>query len=154
MKKPKLTIMYAIPRSGKSTYVKENFENKEKTVIISRDSIREELFGTRDVMNREEEVNNVFLNRFNKAIKAKLDIVIDNTNLKKQYRKLFIDSVKQYGYFIEVIAIETSIETIYERCDKTLFPKEVIQRMRKSACFPSLEEGIDKITVVKGEKND
>jgi predicted kinase len=98
-----LTVVVPIGLSGagKSTWVRENYPD---AVIISRDSIREELGfiapGRKAVLSRkqEDEVSKLFNQRFTDAARdGSKPIVLDNLNLKKQYRDGYKAQLAQYA---------------------------------------------------------
>lgn len=122
----KLVILSGLPRSGKSTLVKERFSDY---VVISRDLLREELFGNKNNMEHEAIITFEFDYRLEQALLNKVNVVIDNTNLKVKYVEPFIKLGKQYGYDIEIIRLFVNPLTLWERARETNFPIEVINRM-------------------------
>lgn len=123
----KMTILSGLPRSGKSTYA-----NTINAVKISRDTIREELYGTKNNMEHEEEVSKVFNERLIEVLKNKEDIVIDNTNLKCKYVQPFIELANKYNYEVLIIRFFTDFITLWKRAEESNFPIGVINRMASS----------------------
>ena len=116
-----LTVVVPIGLSGagKSTWVKENYPD---AVVISRDTIREELGfvkpGQKALLSKsqEDKVSTVYNEKLIDALHSGADvIVLDNLNLKKKYRDGYKNLL--YGYavnwiyaYIEAKDLETNVE--------------------------------------------
>jgi bifunctional polynucleotide phosphatase/kinase len=92
---PELIIMVGFPGSGKS-FIANQIKNKLKTntVILSFDELSKSEF------NKQLKSN----------IACKNNIIIDNTNLDKKSRKVFIDMGIESKYFIRCVYVNTSFE--------------------------------------------
>ena len=134
--KQTVIVLIGLPGSGKSTYA-----SKYNATVLSRDTIREELglckpgekiVGT---VQQEFKVSELFDQRFVDAIKRGENIIIDNINLRKQYRNHYKDLIKNhnvnwtYVYFqTENLAIneirrpEISHDIFMNMIDKFDFP--------------------------------
>ena len=116
-----LTVVVPIGLSGagKSTWIKENYPD---AVVISRDSIREELGyvkpGRKAVLSRQKEdrVSTIFNQRLTDAARdGSKPIVLDNLNLKKKYRDGYKEQLSLYAVnwiyvYIEAKGLETNVE--------------------------------------------
>lgn len=81
---PKLLILSGIPGSKRDKYVKKMKDGWE---ILSRDSIREILFGRNCYITNkiEEEVTREFNFKLEKAYLCRLNIIYNSTNCKESY---------------------------------------------------------------------
>lgn len=117
-------VLSGIARSGKSTYAKSL-----QGTIVSRDIIREKLFGDKSCMDYEEIVSNEFDKQFSEALSKNENIIIDNTNLKIKYINSFIEQAKKNKFNIEIIRFFVPLKTLYKRAKDSNFPISVINRM-------------------------
>lgn len=144
-----ITFLRGISGSGKSTWAKEQLaQNPKKTIIISRDAIREELLGDRlaDYFaqgmnhNLEEHITRIEHARFMKAAHDDMciynydrNIIIDNTNLRRRWINNFVQVLGELNYpseYVELKDFEISVRDAFERCqkrDKTKIALEVIE---------------------------
>lgn len=125
-----IVIPIGLPRSGKS-YLSKEYED-EGYIILGRDKIREKLHGTKEDHSNEGKVTDLFNKELDKLLAEGKDIFIDNTNLSYKYRKVFYDKASAKEYTINIIIVNTPIDTILERCEFSNFPKEVINKMLSS----------------------
>ena len=80
MYKPKLYVMVGLSGSGKSTLAKQLTDAEKNTIIISSDSIREELTGKVEDQSKNEEVFKIFHKRIREGLENKHNVVADATN--------------------------------------------------------------------------
>lgn len=149
-------ILCGFPGCGKSTYYKKFLADKP---IISRDIIRGELGidgatttnGKKVVGTREEEdkVSEIFDKKMIECCENKESFVLDNTNLKYQYRKDYLLKIMKYNPKIKIIYIEAPnyIKDCIDR-RKGEIPEKVYDRMENNFDFPQLYE-CDELIVVK-----
>lgn len=122
-----LTLMLGLPKSGKSSFVKTQYD--VNTVVISRDAIRMELGGSKNYFDEEAKVTELFNLRLYSAIQQRRNIIIDNTNLKKDYRNEYRNLARKNGYLLQFNEIITDYHTLLERAKKDKFPLSVIKSM-------------------------
>lgn len=149
-------ILCGFPGCGKSTYYKEFLDDKP---IISRDIIRGELgidgatttndkkvVGTRE---EEDKVSEIFDKKMIEYCENKESFVLDNTNLKYQYRKDYLLKIMKYNPKVKIIYIEAPnyIKDCIER-RKGEIPKKVYDRMENNFDFPQLFE-CNELIIVK-----
>ena len=72
----KLMLLIGTPLSGKSTFIRENYPN---TIVISRDELVMEVFGSNDYNKAFKEVNH-------KEVDKILDLKLKEAKSKKQLR--------------------------------------------------------------------
>lgn len=141
-------ILCGFPGCGKSTYYREFLADKP---IISRDIIRGELgiagatttndkkvVGTRE---EEDKVSEIFDKKMIECCENKESFVLDNTNLKYQYRKDYLLKIMKYNPKVKIIYIEAPnyIKDCIDR-RKDEIPKKVYDRMENNFDFPQLFE--------------
>lgn len=151
----KYVIMMGLPGSGKSTIAQELITG-ENDVIISTDSIREELFGSEADQQRPELVFQTAHKRIREALSDGKNVVFDATNLVRKYRKCFIDDkvvmpgVKTIGY---LVATEIDLVLEQNRSRERVVPEDVIESMLKRFNWPLKSEGFDEIVIHKSNRN-
>lgn len=144
---PKLYVMVALPRAGKSTYVEKHFKDKAK---VSADQLRLIIYGRRYWAGGEGKVfwvRNVMLKAL---LEQGVDIVIDETNTTKDKRSKLIKLAKEYGYWVTAIVIREDKKTCIERAIETgqVDLISVIEKMAENYEEVSEDEGFDEIIYV------
>jgi predicted kinase len=121
MSKGKLIITVGISGSGKSTWAHEMWEsNPEKYVIISRDKIRELLFGyTEETIDKyyampsiskfEKQVTGYEDTLINDALNHGRNVIIDATHLSRKYLQRFSYWNVETSILVFSIELETAI---------------------------------------------
>lgn len=145
---PTMYIMVALPRSGKTTFVNENFKG---IAVVSADQIRLLIHGKRYAAEKEHLVwwvRNIMLNAL---MEQGLDVVVDQTNITRERREFLIRFAKKFGYEAVAVVVETEVETCKTRALETrqedLVP--VIEEFAKQFERVSENEGFDKIIYVR-----
>lgn len=153
-KKPlNLIVMIGLPGSGKDTFIKEYY-NSDKYVVISRDNIREELnFCNKDekivgTSEQENEVTKIFNERMTNAAKEGKTIIINNINIKKEYRTVFEKFLSNYNVYVEYVYIEASSLSKNIERRKGQISSEIFYNMIERFEWPTKDE-YDKFLVVK-----
>jgi predicted ABC-type ATPase len=160
---PTCYVMIGLPASGKSTFM--NFvydpEFSDTVFVYSTDNVLERI-----AKQLGKTYDDVFQNHIDsaktesdiwlaEAIKMKVDIYCDQTNLGVKKRRGIIDKMKRAGYDVEAIVFRApeSEDDIIEwnhrlksRKGKTI-PDNVIHNMVNSYVEPTLDEGFNKIRV-------
>lgn len=145
-----IKVMIGLPGAGKSTYV-EKF--RDSHVILSRDLIRVELGfckeGEKVVCTREQEnqVTDVFEDRFYEALRSEKNVIIDNINLKKVYRDSYKTIASDFNVHWEYVYVQApSLEDNYKR--RPMISKEQFNEMLSRFDFPDPSEYDRIITIV------
>ncbi len=154
-KKINVYVMIGLPGAGKDTWIKENLPDAK--CIVCRDDIRVELglcgpdqkiVGTR---RQEEMVTGIFYTKLKMYAREGEDIVINNINLKRQYRRDYHKVLQNYDVnWIYVVVEAPDLDTNKER-RKGQIPPEIFDRMVASYEPPTPDE-YDEIIYVKQEK--
>jgi predicted kinase len=117
---PEIIVMCGLPGSGKSTWVKnfikynKSLKSSKNIIVLSRDDIREELFGSRDDIEHEKEVTELFEKRLRAALLERASIIIDNTNIKFKTRERYRKLADEYGYAYFIKYIERPLDELYK----------------------------------------
>lgn len=146
-----LFMLVGLSGSGKSTFARSIFSETDeaisKPVIHSSDALREELYG--DIYTQSH--NNKIFSELHRRIKRDLsngnNVVYDATNIKKKYRRAFLNELTR----IDCHKVCVCILTPYDVCLKQNHDRErkvsenVIRRMYLNWTPPSLDEGFEDI---------
>ena len=149
--KPEMIILIGLPRSGKSLFKIKNYANY---ISISRDDIREREFDFKGNMDNEKLVTTLFNQELTESLNKGVNIIIDNTNIQRKYRRQFIQQARAHGYNIKAIVIDTDYEQVVKNAQKENFPMNVIESMRNRFTMPIMEEGYYVIEVFKTRFSD
>lgn len=152
--KPVFMMMVGLPGSGKSTWANKYAESSDdETVVLSSDSIRQQLFPNKD--NFLPKHNTIVFNHMLKLTKEYLSkgisVVYDATNLNKRRRMHVLRELDQKRICCCKICtlVVASVETCLEQNSKreSSVPKEVIYRMRTQFQPPHISEGWDYVYI-------
>jgi len=113
--KPEIIILCGIPTSGKST-LRNELMSKKIYIPISRDDVRYGGWGKnyRHSKGNEEIVTAICNGYFEESIKAKYNIIIDNTNCREKYLVDWIQRVPE-NYTYRVIFLDIPLWKAYYR---------------------------------------
>ena len=151
----KLVIMCGVPGSGKSTWIQNTFPD---IAPISRDAIRFEILDERggDYFAYENEVFEKFIHQIIGSLVVDEITIADATHLNKKSRAKVLNKVAKFADEIECVWLDTELDTAIERNElregRARVPRGVIRRMYFSTEEPRLEEGFNKITIIKEEE--
>lgn len=152
-------VLIGVAGVGKSTYIQK--VKTEKSLVLSSDELRIELFGSLEAGNTPEAIPVVFKTLHERMKEALLSkqydtIFYDATNLNRKLRKGFYEQFKKYAE-IEAIVLVKPLATILEqnaqRSGFAKVPESVIRRMYESLQVPRIGVDCDKIEVI-GEFED
>lgn len=162
MNKPICTVMAGLPATGKSTRVREMSTMDPDVFVYSTDSILErvaEQLGKTyndvfedNIRNAKQEADVLLAS----AIKHRLNIIWDQTNLGVGKRRSIINLMKRSGYAVNCECImppeagwisdqKVWAYRLRNREGKTI-PEHVLSNMIESFVIPTIEEGFDEIT--------
>lgn len=139
-----------VPGSGKSTYFKK-IKDKENWVYISSDDIREELFGSAQNQEHNQEVFQEMRKRSVEAIRQNKNVYYDATNINRKKRRNFLKDMKMsalgHSYSFECILFAVPAQICKERnaIRERKVPENVIERMVKQFQVPAFSEGWNNI---------
>lgn len=143
-----LIVMVGLSGSGKSSIAKEFQSTVDlKTVIISSDSIREEICGNIADQSRNNEVFDIFHKRIRENLEVGNSVIADATNLTIKSRRKILELTK--GLEVKKICYLTTkpIENclVDNKNREHPVPDEVIHKQMRKFQVPFYEEGFDKI---------
>lgn len=99
MKSKTIYILCGLPGSGKSTWAKEKVK-EQNTVIICRDAIRTMIKGNYFFDKEYELLVEACTNSsFREAIRQNYNIIIDETNISKIRRNMWLNDINFYSEF-------------------------------------------------------
>lgn len=158
MNRPTLILLCGIPGSGKTHYAKRLLEDnyyKDKTIHLSSDGIRKELYGDESTQGDPGEVFSLMQKRAVEALNNGLNVIYDCTSITRKDRAGIIFACPKFAK-IECHIIWAPIETCIERdaARERTVGKEVIDRMLKRFQAPWYDEGIDEIKVIWNTEDD
>jgi len=142
-------MLCGLPGSGKSYWARE--KAKPYDVIVSSDSIREELYGDASIQEDPSRVFNIMFQRTHAALKAGHTIFYDATNINAKRRINLLKSLKKLIPDLHCICViaATPIDICHERNSERerVVPSYVIDRMLRQFEVPCKAEGWDEILV-------
>lgn len=102
-------ILCGVAGSGKSTWAKRMAKASDgQILIVNKDSIREMLFGeysySRDV---EEVVRRIAESSVNSAFRNGFSVIIDETNLTKEKRSVWISKARDFNVNVFVVHVKS-----------------------------------------------
>ena len=155
---PTMYMMIGLPASGKSYYAETLCKNMlSPCLIISSDSIREELFGDVNCQTENDKVFDVLHKRIINNLKRGYSVIYDATNLNKKRRIAFLQSLNK----LNVCKVGILMATPYDIClynnekRERKVPEDVIKRMREHFQPPHKHEGFDYVDIVyNGDYNN
>ena len=166
MSKPICTVMVGLPGLGKSTHIESELKLYDRIgmglFVYSTDTYIEAQ--AKAVGKNYSEVFELFIDKatvrmnalLDIAIKDRMDIIWDQTNLGVGKRRKIINRMKQAGYQVRCVCIippeagwlddqKVWANRLRNRPGKTI-PDHVLSNMYKYFVIPTIEEGFDMIT--------
>lgn len=141
MKKLIVKILIGVPASGKSTWSKEFVRKNPSWVRINRDDYRFMLRNEPTCEPKiEDMITGLFYGAVDAALSKKLNVIVDNTNLKARYINEMVEYV-QYRADVEFMVFDVSLEEAIERDKKRekMVGEGVITKMYKD--YKNLVDG-------------
>jgi predicted kinase len=155
LKQPYVIILIGPPLSGKSTWIKNNFQSVD-VEVISRDEIVKEVFGEDDYdkafsLVDQKEVDKLLVSKISESANNHRNVIIDMTHMTSKRRKFNLSFFGQEYYKLAVIFPILKEEEYIKRNSKRseeeskTIPLKVIKSMISSYQPVSKSEGFDKI---------
>jgi predicted kinase len=139
-------VFIGLPASGKSSWAEDN-----RVPVISTDALR--LVLVDDIQdqsaNREVYLHVRALLRTRLRLARPLTAV-DATNLKPEWRAVFVRIARHCGARVEAVLFDTPLEECLRRNRERdrMVPEDVLLKMAGQLEPPSLDEGFDAIRIV------
>lgn len=133
VRKLEYVLMVGVALSGKTTYIKANFDHERVALSFFNNSRKKELEYVEE------------------CLKAGKSVVIDDTNLTAAIRKQHIDLARKYDAKVRGVLMNTSTGLLEKRqkSRRDPFPLAVIYKQIKQLETPVSEEGFDEMIVKK-----
>jgi bifunctional polynucleotide phosphatase/kinase len=133
MPKLECVLMIGVALSGKTSYIKANFDH-ERVALSFFDN------------DRKKELEYI-----EKCLSEGKSVVVDDTNLTEDIRKHHIDLAKKHNAKVRGIFMNTSRVLLEkrQRGRRDPFPLPVIYKQIKQLETPVIEEGFDELIVKK-----
>ena len=148
-------MMIGLPGSGKDTYIKKHLSHLP---TVCRDDIRIEMgmqgekpTGTK---SEEDQVTQIFNKKMLELCEQNQSFVINNTNLKKQYRDDYKKIVMKYNPYIIYIYVEAPTINDNKSRRNGQMPLSVIDRMIDNFDYPLPTEYHQMIFDIQDEYKD
>lgn len=141
-------MMVGLPGSGKTEYAKK-IKAISGGVLLSSDSIREELYGDESIQLDHGKVFEIMHKRANKYLSQGTHVIYDATNTNRKRRIHLLRNVikaNRKAVFYMNVNHDTCVDQDGNRVRSV--GEEVIGKMYKSMQIPLLNEGWDKVTFV------
>jgi len=148
-----LTVLCGLPASGKTTWRKANADGSD---VICLDEIREELSGDASCQRFNENVMMVAVGRAKDALADERDLIVDATNLTREYRAKWIELAEEHDQPARCVYFPISVEVALERNEgrERRVPKYAMERMAHRLQRPEVEEGFEGIEVVRATDSE
>lgn len=119
--KPTLYIMRGFMGSGKSTYANKLMESTPNTMIVSLDSFREMLVGSRVEWQEKyarkntEQIVKAAHNLTNSLLSSGVNVIFDAQNVRPRSVQTLVDIAQKAGAEVETVDCKASLETLLQR---------------------------------------
>lgn len=151
---PTMIVPIGVSGAGKSTLRHERYSNYE---VFSLDDLRHQLYDTTNYTKayemsvEDKEFSNKAHKAFMDVIKTNKNVFIDNTNLSRKRRRMYIDEARKRGYTVVAILLPINKQLAADRqgtrTDKSV-PVSAVHQQYMALQYPSYGE-FDDIRVYK-----
>ena len=158
---PRIVILIGAPASGKSTWCDKFLDGvDDEYVVVSSDNEIERLCTEEGITYSEGfdrfigKATNIMKQSFSEAVNTNRNIIWDQTNLTIKKRRGILQKLPDY-YIREAVAFEVTLDDLNNRLSKREaetgkhIPKHVVLSMCKNYTPPTVQEGFDKVTIIK-----
>jgi predicted kinase len=148
---PTMYLMVGLPRSGKSTWIKERIENLN-AIVLENDWIRENILHAPHSKSIDPTIWMLTDGAARIILSQGKNVIIDGVNLTKFTRKFFIDMARECNARVVIVEIKTPIEKCIDRNRNVAWklPEKALKVMGEKYELPMPDE-CDKLIIVDGE---
>jgi predicted kinase len=107
-----LVLLCGLPRSGKSTWVKNN---KKDAIVVSLDEIRKEIFGHQFHGPSEYFVMGIAKSMVRLLLAQHKSVIVDATNVRRQWRAEWENLAEERSAKCAIICFKTPLEVCLKR---------------------------------------
>lgn len=135
-------VLWGLPGSGKSTWANtwRNADPQGRR-IVNRDTLRYEMFGQYNGLTDEQEnaITVAEAELADQALRAGQSVCVDATNLKPEYRAVWIELAGRHGVPHKIVTIDTPLAECLRRnraraaAGGRFVPEQVIRDMHAAA---------------------
>lgn len=154
---PRLMVMCGLPCAGKTTLI-EDMQLSKEWKVIGTNQLREQYeltFGLsfKNTFSKgiSAIIENQFYRQIDDAIAAKINVIIDQTNLTRGKRAKILDTFE--GYEKWCVYVDTPTGICWSRNQSLRVerqtPYTIFHHMENIMIPPTLSEGFDKVETVK-----
>jgi predicted kinase len=140
---PKILILVGVMGIGKTTLALKL--EKAGYVRLSADSIRLELYGDENIQGDQYKIYGILFSRMQEALKARKNIVVDNTNINRKSRVRYCKEGKANGYDVQLWQMPLDLERAIRQNNsrERQIPEDIIRKRFTSllANLPTESEG-------------
>lgn len=142
-----IILIVGLPASGKSKLAQKIAE-RENAIILSSDSIREELFGDRLNQTDNVRVFQEMNDRLIKYLSDGINVLYDATNINSKRRRKLINTLPSEVHKKCIYVSASKEKCIFDDSHREYsVGKEVIEKMYKNLQIPMYHEGWDEIII-------
>ena len=136
---PHLILLWGPSGSGKSEWIAKNAGESQ---VISLDAIREEIAGKREDQSMNGQVFQAAKDRLKFHLRRPGTVIWDATNLRHDLRAPLLQLGFDYGAYVTIVILKTSICTLESRNRKRLtpVPASVLARQLEMLEWPEISE--------------
>ncbi|MGA2479220.1 MAG: AAA family ATPase [Spirochaetia bacterium] len=154
-----IVLICGLPGSGKSHFARTHFQQSGRK-RVNRKEIRRLLFEMTNfgqkwsekdfATNDEFLVGHVERKIIEHLLQTKQKMLIDNTHVSRESRKLYVGIAKQAGKSIGAIFLDTAVITCLERNRgrEDAIPERLISRLAAEKELPEVSEGFKDVLVL------
>jgi len=152
-----LTIMIGFPRSGKSTYVEQQYRATGCALVVEPDWIRRNILGHQFHKPAEPIIWLIADSFIRIALSQGRDVLLDGTNLADFVREKYITLAKGMDCQVVGVWIHAPMSVCIERNNASpeghKLPHEALIAKEEQFVPPTLEEGFDELYEYDGVGN-
>jgi len=144
-----VTVMCALPGSGKDTYIKKNLDQP----ILSLDDIRREHKISPKDKRGNGQVIQLAKEKAKEFLRAKTSFVFNATNITKDMRSRWIGLFTDYNAKVKIIYIEVPYKTLLKQNSdrEHKVPENVIDKLIGKLEMPDFKEAHEVEYIIEGE---
>ncbi|MBL8231255.1 MAG: AAA family ATPase [Bryobacterales bacterium] len=149
MERPRILLLVGLPASGKSTWA-----SQQGLPVLSSDEIRRLLLDDVTDQRWNRRVFQLLRNLLKQRIEAGRPVTcVDATHLTRAERRPYLAIAEIYGCEVEAVYFDVPLPVCKARNNarSRVVPEDVMDRMASRLVAPSIEEGFDKVIVIKAE---
>lgn len=153
-------FLIGIPGSGKSSFAAQLARLNDRSVILSTDRLRAELYGNESIQGNWQEIEAVLISRIQEALNARQTVIYDATNAQRTWRLKFLKKAavateEPLQWMAWYLKTPIEICKVWNQKRSRKVPTEILESMAQAiANFPPhIAEGFAKVVEVDLSQN-